>query len=828
MRLKSERRIQSLDAVRVRRASSIHRRHRNRMVEKILIVSLFAFVLNSLPQTSLTLDARADELSALMNSSPGQSANHGQAKNPDGKLKAVKDPCLVSVPTPQLKSGLHRVVQLVNCSQTETLLGTANAAEQLGQQALPVLPREGTWEMRPFNPGAPDHANVLTIDVPLGWEDTKCPNNKKDCNGIIGPRFWARTACRYDLAFDIAQCETGGCSGRYDCSAARLSSSVGTTISEWTFAEPVPDGQPAVYLKDSPDISAVDGANLNMDIQPVGGTAHDPFDLPPDWSLPNNPPKGHDIQWLAEQYPLTIHGQDLREDTNCNGTSGVGCCPPEFRLQRSTLTTGNPYGFVIVDSPGHPLGGDATVACFSNCAKYEFPTSPLISCDEKSDPTCFNWKAFCLGDPSKYGQPCTKDSDCQVGGGCWDNPGSTFDHTCQGRAFIKAATCPENVCTYPYGYVDNVTDPPITYHSTQPPFGNCSDVTSDPSLCIGDDTLHAVMPKAYTWPNDPQVYGDDAPAYRVIFEPGGTEKRPARIGSNSIPACSSLPNIYGYGTQYGGPTSGSKPCDNSVNLNGALFAVANANPHGQSDPTGKNDWACNPDPTGSNNQGVVCRWAPVSPIQQVGLRWNFNSAGSSLQLARVPGVTNGDLLLASITFFSGASATPPSGWTQVTGASVLSNSNDQTVVWYHFVGANPEPATYMWTWTNATASPAGAITAWRGVNAVNPFDVAASIDNGIGATATAPAITTITANAQLVSVFGAGGASGQAFALPANETGAVKVNGGPTVGTWYAHLVADKPQKSAGPTLPQAVVVTTNPGGQNGGDWTAISLALRP
>ena len=30
------------------------------------------------------------------------------------------------------------------------------------------------------------------------------------------------------------------------------------------------------------------------------------------------------------------------------------------------------------------------------------------------------------------------------------------------------------------------------------------------------------MPKAYSWPNDPQVYGGDTPAYRVIFAPGGT------------------------------------------------------------------------------------------------------------------------------------------------------------------------------------------------------------------------------------------------------------------------------------------------------------------
>jgi hypothetical protein len=389
------------------------------------------------------------------------------------------------------------------------------------------------------------------------------------------------------------------------------------------------------------------------------------------------------------------------------------------------------------------VGGDSTVACFSNCAKYEFPTAPAAGCDD-SDPTCHNWEAFCLGDPSKYGQTCTQDTDCKAGAGCWDNPGSANDHTCQGRAFIKAATCPGGVCTYPYGYTDTVANPPVQFFSTQPPFGSCTDVTSDPAQCIGDDTFHRVMPKAYSWPNDPQVYGSDAPAYRVIFSPGGSTKKPARISSTAIPACKSLPAIYGYATQYGGPESGSKPCDVPVNQEGALFAIANAEPHGPiKDPKGKNNWSCNPDPTDSDNNGVACRWTPVDAIQQLGFRWNFNSAGSDLQIAAVPGGMNGDLLLGSITFNSGASATPPSGWTQVPGASVVSNSNDQTVVWYHFVGTTPEPASYTWTWTNAAASPAGGITAWRGVNIADPFDVTGTVDNGISATATAPAITTV-------------------------------------------------------------------------------------
>jgi Thaumatin family len=785
--------------LRVRAAAALPTDVENRSeVKRIPLIALLALVFGSLPATLWTVSARAQG-----------------------------DSCLDNLPTPQLQTGLHRVVQLVNCSQ-HALLGTANAAQQKGKNPLPVLPREGTWIMGPVRSGS----NVLTLDIPLEWEDTKCPASAHGmCQGILGPRFWARTGCRYDIPFDKAQCETGGCGGRYDCSAARLAASVGTTVSEWTFNEPVTNGTGTIsYFKDSPDISAVDGLNLNMDIQPLGGDAHDPFDTPPNCHDQPSGCTGHDIQWLAEQYPLTAHGQDPRADANCS--------PANFRLMRSTLTTGKPYGFVIADKSGQPVGGDNTVACFSNCGEYAFPTPPALGCDETKDARCFRWKSFCLGDPSKYGQKCNSDADCPVAGACWDqhDPTSPIDHTCQGRAFIKnpgtfpiqgsdlTTTCPENVCTYPYGYVDTSVTPNITYFSTQPPFGDCKNVNSaiapyDSTVCIGDDTLHNVVPKAYTWPNDPQVYGGDAPAYRVIFAPGGTTQN--ITGTSTIPFCQDLDEKV-----YGGAKN-KLDCGNVIDY-GALFAVAHPSP---------TSWSCDLDPTGAGDEGVICRWKQTTKIQQIGLRSNFNSGGSSLQLSVVPGVTQGDLLLASITFFNGATPTPPSGWTQVPGASVVSNSDNQTVVWQHFVGANPEPASYTWTW-NAAAFPAGGITAWRGVDNGSPFDGAASVDNGTGIRATAPSLTTLANDERLITVFGAGNATGQSFNLPINqagaidETGALKVFGGPALNTNYAHLVADRHEAKKGPTSPQTVVISSSstPPDPNLAisDWTAISMALKP
>jgi Thaumatin family len=799
MQLDARRNADSLGEVRVRTATPLAiGRDKRRVVNRILLVALLAFGFSSLFQTLWTISVHA---------------------------QAGPDSCLNGLPTPQLKPGLHRVVQLVNCAQ-QTLLGTANAAQQKGKNPLPVLPREGTWLMGPKGSGT----NVLTIDIPLEWEDTKCPENAHGmCQGIIGPRFWARTGCRYDLGFDKAQCETGGCGGRYDCSAARLANTVGTTVSEWTFNEPVSSlaPPPISYFKDSPDISAVDGANLNMDIEPLGGDPHDPFDKPP--SGPDEGKMGHDIQWLAEQYPLTAHGQDVR----------ASCAPAPFQLTRSTLTTGNPIGFVYVNKDGAPIDTDgtvdnSTVACFSNCGRYAFPVPPLINCTPTPGSLCYYWKSFCLGDPSQYGQPCQTDSDCPVNGACWDNPGSTLNHTCQGRAFVKNQAClphadgsPSSNCpyvTYQYGYVDPVTG--IKYLSTQPPLGSCSGVSTDPDTCIGDDTLHKVMPKVYTWPNDPQVYGGDSPAYRVIFAPGGIGTGAKITELSTIPFCEDLPgkeDVYGLSKNL-------RDCKVPIDY-GALFALARPKP---------TSWGCDLDPTGAGDEAVICKWKSPAKVKQIGLRANFNLAGSNLQLSVLPAslLRAGDLLLASITFNTSATPTVPSGWTQVPGASVVSNSNNQTVVWYHFVSdPKAEPASYMWSW-NKIASPSGGITAWRGVNSTDPFDATASVNEGIGATATAPSITTHTAYAQLLSVFGAGNANGQTFGLPVStsvgldETGALKVFGGPVSGTYYAHLVADRIESRPVATDTQSVQITSNtvPPDPNiaKSDWTAISFALKP
>jgi hypothetical protein len=337
--------------------------------------------------------------------------------------------------------------------------------------------------------GSPNNTNIITIDVPQGWADTGPVHS-------TGPNLWARTGCRYDVDANLAQCETGTCGASlYDCSAPGVGLGPTTTFTEWNFYQPVPLPGGGMFFKENFDISAVNGASLNIDVQPVGGDAMDPGAV-------------GDDQWINYAYPLTVHGDDPRNDNRC---------PATFQLKRSSITlakTGGVYGFVILNNNGQPLGGDNTLACLNNCGFYKFPTEPAADCD-RTQPRCLYWNTFCAPNPGgkDYGQPCNTDADCKQYGlnaACWNQhlmgppPPGSVDHTCQLRAFYanQPAACPTTQCTYPYGYTNSLTGQQV--FSTQPPAGLCSQVAingDDPSkICVGDDTIHKVLNKVYTWP----------------------------------------------------------------------------------------------------------------------------------------------------------------------------------------------------------------------------------------------------------------------------------------------------------------------------------------
>jgi hypothetical protein len=400
---------------------------------------------------------------------------------------------------------------------------------------------------------------VLTVDIPQQWENTVG-------GGSLTPVFWPRTGCRYDIAHDIAQCETGPCSGFYDCSKANQT----TTGPKSLFESVIND--PANHGWSGPDVSVVDGVNINMDIQPLGPRTE------------HMPTESH---WL--DHPLVKCGGDQRDVPVW--------CPERFALRRRNLAN----RMFIEGSPG----GDDVVGCFSNCGLYKYGPEgePMDTCnpDPATDPRCYYWKIFCARFPpgpgnNPYQVPCTTDADCRQYGSCYNpclpgvhcrpcqnGPPGSGPACCDQRAVNKLPNCPPDQCTFPY-------TPQTPFN--QPPFGLCSDVTNatgDPDACIGDDTFHFVMPYGLTWPNDPETFVTDAHAIRIILQPGGTVIPITPAGP--IPLCSSLPAAYDY----------PKAVNDCSGVAAKVFASAKLAPE---------LWSC--DIKGGSRasipRGVLCRW----------------------------------------------------------------------------------------------------------------------------------------------------------------------------------------------------------------------------
>jgi hypothetical protein len=364
-----------------------------------------------------------------------------------------------------------------------------------------VQPLNGdSWKAEP--------GDNITIHIPVFWLHT---DNQYHHRTLVGPRFWARTGCKYDFSINKAQCETGDCGNHYDCSFANLAGKAPTSIAEFCFQ----CGDDYTYY----DISLVDGYSISIDVVPGPHS-------------PTRPGSPTDQFWCRSS--LCNYNMDLRTH-----------CPPNFLLTNEDLTTHNPSDPVT------------KIACFSNCGKYEYPVAPAPTCLD-SDSQCKNWREYCC-QASTYGQPCKTDENCTDGGACWNG-------TCQCKAYYSNPPCPDSVCT-------NLI--------AQPDPGNCSD-------CIGDDILHRVCPRAYTWPNDPQTYSCDAKEYTIVFCPGGTGEPVSP--QLDIPACETLdPTLFDWETAQ---------TDCSESHGKYLCAVTKyQNP---------NIWGCNVDSSSCSN--VLCSW----------------------------------------------------------------------------------------------------------------------------------------------------------------------------------------------------------------------------
>jgi hypothetical protein len=170
----------------------------------------------------------------------------------------------------------------------------------------------------------------------------------------------------------------------------------------------------------------------------------------------------------------------------------------------------------------------------------------------------------------------------------------------------------------------------------------------------------------------------------------------------------------------------------------------------------------------------------------------------------------------------------PAGWTL--RSSVFQNvaASDLRVMTFYRVlgGGDVNPAvTLPAGWVGSSAGMSGQIAVWRGVDAAAPFDVA---DTTAGSNPddvlTAPAITTVTANAFVVSVVATSDNNDLGLATANGFTARMSGAGyDTTVGADHAVGLADKLQATAG-------AVTMAVWEQNNAEpdrWAAITFALR-
>jgi hypothetical protein len=501
-------------------------------------------------------------------------------------------------------------VQVVNDSNQTLLLAA------FGKTAVDPEGGLANWVLQP-------NGGTLTLNIPNEWFNTLAQGSK-------GPRIWARTGCRYNVSTGRAQCETGNCGDKFDCGTAGpggipLAGVAPVSIAEFCFNCP-PADNPSIYLNDW-DVSAVDGVNLSMNIEPTGtfSPTHPPGIGDPFWCqlAPSN-----SVPSVNSYSANAISGEDLRAPASC---------PNNFQLKSSDLG-------MYIEGGGGP---DNVVACFSNCGAYEYGIAPASNCqdtdpNDKStyDVRCGAWREYCcqtndygkndcdpakgtnqpdgclygnhectpgIGNPTEGTCPvhtCTQDSDCNPSDTCWNyNSGPGI---CACRGFVVNPTNPPYNCSS-----DTCTNDELA--AAEPYFGTCSQTTDTnglaSNLCIGDDTVHTVFPRAYTWPNDPQTYDCDNRAFRVTISPGGVPSDAPITPAGPIPLCGSLPEQY-YGTSqaYLPPAAGDKDgtgyCSIPVDRDHAVFA-------GAVQLTNKvnNHWACDLGKDGTVPEGgVLCSW----------------------------------------------------------------------------------------------------------------------------------------------------------------------------------------------------------------------------
>lgn len=130
------------------------------------------------------------------------------------------------------------------------------------------------------------------------------------------------------------------------------------------------------------------------------------------------------------------------------------------------------------------------------------------------------------------------------------------------------------------------------------------------------------------------------------------------------------------------------------------------------------------------------------------------NGGTSVTVTKPAGTVADDILIAVVAWNSGATITPPAGWT------LLRTDTDGALTHktYYKVAGGSEGASYQWSFS-AGADAAAAVAAYSGGRTSSPINAHGGNADG-DATVTAPSITTNKNNCKLVGLFAINGTTG--------------------------------------------------------------------
>jgi Right handed beta helix region len=177
-----------------------------------------------------------------------------------------------------------------------------------------------------------------------------------------------------------------------------------------------------------------------------------------------------------------------------------------------------------------------------------------------------------------------------------------------------------------------------------------------------------------------------------------------------------------------------------------------------------------------------------------------------------PGVQNGDLLLAFYSYWSYATATPPTGWHLLSYAT--ESGSGVEAVWYRFAGNDAPGSTYTWSFAGAKPYESGGMLVYRGVDS-SALEDNYCTNQGRG---TAPTLCSYTAADSGDTYVGFFAVENTNLNLPADLSARVLSQYSPGIN--FGVATADKTLGSAGTVAPETASM-------NSAGWATVAVALK-